>query len=323
MDTRLKLTVVVIGVFLCFASTVRAQSYPNRAVELVVNAAAGGGLDLFSRSIADPLSKELKVPVNVVNRPGGGGVVGASFVYNSKPDGYTLLSEDLHSFLLAGIITPNIPYDVLTSFKPIAHCGSIPLVLAVRGESKFNSIEELISYARENPGKLIAGTAGVGKSPHVELEIFKKVTGVQITHLPLSGGGEVLPNLLGGHIDMTIINIATIAPHVKTGKIKVLLSASQGKMPSFPNIPTGAEKGIPEFNINIDMGVYGPSDLPVEIRRILENSVQSALKREEVIEKLTSMQYLVRFTSSSESEGLLKKYHEIYKKTLREIGVAK
>lgn len=306
------------------ASICNAQEYPNRAIDIVVPFAAGGGVDTFSRSIREPLSNELKVPVNIVNRPGGGGVVGSSFVANTQPDGYTLLMQDLASFVPPQVVTPKIPYHILKDFQPIAICADIPLVFAVREDSQFKTIEDLISYAKKNPGKILGATQGVGSAGNFELELLKSAAKIDITHLPLGGGGEIIPSLLGGHADLgCAMTIAILKPHIRAGKLRVLVTCSAEKIPDFPEIPTTREKGMPEVNINMDLCILGPKGLSPQVTERLAHGVSEILKIPELVSSLHRLGYMARFSSPKHLEERLKKDLSTYFEIGKKAGFAK
>jgi len=317
------ISVLVFGLTI-MASICPAQEFPTRAIDIIVPFAAGGGVDTFSRTIREPLSKELKVPVNIVNRPGGGSVIGSSFVANSKPDGYTLLMQDLASIVATQVITPKIPYHILKDFQPIAICADIPLVFAVREDSEFKTIEDLISYAKKNPGKILGATQGVGSTGHFELELLKSAAKIDITHLPLGGGGEIIPNLLGGHADLGCgMTIAILKPHIRAGKLRVIVTCSAEKIPDFPEIPTTREKGIPEVNINMDLCILGPKGLPAQVTERLAHAVSEILKIPELFSNLNRLGYMAKFSSPKQLEERLKRDLTIFFETGKKAGFAK
>jgi len=300
-----------------------AQEYPTRAIDIVVPFAAGGGVDSFFRTIREPLSNELKVPINVINRPGGGGVIGSSFVANSKPDGYTILGQDITSVIAYPIITPEIPFNILKDFQPIVSCAILPQIIAVRTDLGLRKLEDLISYAKKNPGKLLVGTAGVGSSPHFNVEIFKKSAGIDITHFPLGGGGEVIPNILGGHIDLTVIGLSIIKSHMRAGKLQGLLTLSPERIPDFPEIPTSKEKGMPEVNINNEPCFLGPKGLPIKVTERLTHAVSEILKSPELVANLSRLGYFVNFLPSDQLGERIKKEFQIYLEVAKKAGFAK
>jgi len=211
----------------------------------------------------------------------------------------------------------------LKDFQPIANCATLPQVMAVRSDSEFKTIEDLISYAKKNPGKLLAGTPGIGSSPHFNLELLKSSTGINITHLPLGGGGEVIPNLLGGHIDLGFPGVSIAKPHIKAGKIRLLATCSEERLPDLPEIPTTREKGIPEVNINTPLCLLGPKDLTPQVTERLTHAVSEILKSPELVANLSRLGCFVNFLPSDQLGERIKKEFKIYLEVAKKAGFAK
>jgi len=299
-----------------------AQEFPTRAIDLVVPYAPGGGVDTFFRHVRENLAKGLNVPVNIVNRTGGGGVVGSSFVANSKADGYTLLGQELMSFIMPEIITPKtVPFLVLKDFKPIAHFAFEPLLLVVRPDLEFKTLDDLIAYAKKNPGKLLAGTSGIGTQNRIDLELLKIATGTNIRFVSFSGGGEVLVNLLGGHVDLTFSTLTVSRPHVKAGKLRALAVLSAERIPDFSEIPTTKEKGIPEVKINMSYVLIGPKGLSPEITDKLSHTINLVLKSSEMLVNLNRQGYIVDFSPSNQLEERMKKDFNLYTDVAKKAGL--
>lgn len=292
-------------------SICHATDYPSRAVDVVVPFAPGGGADNFFRAVRGPLAKELNVPTNIVNRAGGGGVVGASFVVNSRADGYTLAGLELLTHLMGKIIAPKtVSYDVLKDFKYIAHCAYEPLMLVVRPDLEARTIEELIAYAKKNPGKLLAGTSGLGTQNRINLELLKVATGTNIRFVSFASGGETTTNLLGGHVDLICGNtVSASRSHLKAGKMRALAVFTPVRIPEFPDVPTTKEKGLSDVNVNMSYGILGPKDLPQEIVEKVSQSVKAALTSSEGAASLNKLGYIVEyFTPRQLEEGMKKDF---------------
>jgi tripartite-type tricarboxylate transporter receptor subunit TctC len=303
-------------------SICHAQEFPTRAIDIVVPYAPGGGVDTFFRQVRESLAKEFNVPVNIVNRTGGGGVVGSSFVANSKPDGYTLLGQELMSFIMPEIITPKtVPFLVLRDFKPVAHFAFEPLLLVVRPDLEFKTLDDLIVYAKKNPGKLLAGTSGVGTQNRIDLELLKIATGTNIRFVSFSGGGEVLVNLLGGHVDLTFSTLTVSRPHVKAGKLRALAVLSAERIPEFAEIPTTREKGIPDVKINMSYGLFGPKGLSPEITEKLSHTTNLVLKSSEMLANLNRQGYVLDFSPPNQLEERMKKDYTLYTDVAKKAGL--
>ncbi|MFB3887469.1 MAG: Bug family tripartite tricarboxylate transporter substrate binding protein [Thermodesulfobacteriota bacterium] len=303
-------------------SVCHAQEFPTRAIDIVVPYAPGGGVDTFFRQVRETLAKELNVPVSIVNRTGGGGVVGSSFVANSKADGYTLLGQELMSFMMPEIITPKaVPFLVLRDFRPVAHFAFEPLLLVVRPDLEFKTLEGLIASAKKNPGKLLAGTSGIGTQNRIDLELLKIATGANIRFVSFSGGGEVLVNLLGGHVDLTFSTLTVSRPHVKAGKLRALAVLSTERLPEFSEVPTTREKGVPEVKINMSYALLGPKGLPSEITEKLSHTVNSLLKSSETLANLNRQGYVVDFSTPNQLEERMKRDYNLYTDVAKKAGL--
>ncbi len=286
----------------------QTAEYPSRGIDIVVPFAPGGGADNFFRAVREAVARELNVPANIVNRAGGGSVVGTSFVVNAKADGYTLVGCELLTYLMAQIITPKtVPYHVLKDLKPIAHCAYEPLMLVVRPDLEAKSIEELIAYAKKNPGKLIAGTSGLGTQNRINLELFKVATGTNIRFVSFASGGETTTNLLGGHVDLICGNTVTASrSHLKAGKLRALAVFTPERLAEFPEVPTTKEKGIPEVNINMSYGFLGPKGLSPEVVEKVSQSVKAALTSPETVANLKRLGYGLEYSTSKQLEEKLR-----------------
>ena len=203
MFERGKVFVVFFAAFLLSAGLVAAKEgpYPSRPIEVVLPFDPGGVMDISSRTIVEEMSRELKVPLVVVNLPGAGGMTGAVKVLKAKPDGYTLLSTSTATMISTPLQSPNPPYDPFRDFLILGSYGSSPMIFGVHNTSPFKTMEELIDHARKNPGKVTCGVTSLGGENYLNFELFKKVTGANIKIVPFKGTGEAIASLLGKHID--------------------------------------------------------------------------------------------------------------------------
>jgi tripartite-type tricarboxylate transporter receptor subunit TctC len=274
---------------LLWVGSSQAQDYPKSPVQIVIPFGPGGLTDIFWRSISDFLSNNIKGTVMLVNKPGGGGVSGTSFVANSKPDGYTLVSANSDPLSMSPVFLPNVPYNPEKDITYIAKLAAFAFTISVRADSPFKTIEEVVTFAKANPKKLKAAVMGVGSTPHTILGVFNRDANVEITHVPFDSGGESVTNLLGGHTDLGVIAMPSVKPHVLSGKARVLAFCSPKRLPEFPDIPTLAEKGYKISSIATGVGLAGPSGLASAIVSKWEGAVDRTLKDPNVmaiIEKL-------------------------------------
>ncbi len=273
---------VILACLLCVGSS-QAQDYPKGPVQLVVPYSPGGLTDIFWRSISDSLANNIKGTIVIVNKPGGGGVVGTSFVVNSKPDGYTLVNISPEAVSIAPAFTPDIPYNSEKDITYIAKASVVGFGFAVRNESPFKTLEDLVAFAKANPRKLKTAGMGIVGTPHMILGVFNRDANVEITYVPFDGGGEVTTNLLGGHTDFAVASLPPIKSHVLSGKIRLLAVCSPKRLPSLPEIPTLAEKGYQKSSFATDLGLGGPKGLAPAIVSTWEEALEKTLKDPKVI----------------------------------------
>ena len=259
------------------------QDYPKSPVQIVIPFAPGGATDILWRSISDYVARNINGTVAFLNKPGGGGVVGTSFVVNSKPDGYTLVSANSDPLTISPVFTPNVPYHPEKDFTYLAKLAFFPGTISTRTEAPYKTLEELVAYAKANPNKVKAGVAGVWTKPHMNLELFKREANVEITPIPFEGGGETVTNLLGGHVDLGIVSIPAIKSHVLSGKIRILAMFSPVRFADFPQVPTMAERGYKNSSIATGVGLAGPKGMAPAIARKWEDAVDKTMKDPRVV----------------------------------------
>jgi tripartite-type tricarboxylate transporter receptor subunit TctC len=281
IQIRFILSVVLVCLFWIGSS--QAQDYPASPVQIVIPYSPGGLTDIFWRSISDSIANNIKGTIVLVNKTGGGGVVGTSFVVNSKPDGYTLVNVSPEAVSIAPAFMPNIPYNSEKDLTYIAKASVVAFAIAVRNESPFKTLEELVSFAKANPRKLKTAGMGIVGTPHMIIGVFNRDANVEITYVPFDGGGEVVTNLLGGHTDFAIASLPSIKSHVLSGKARLLAVCSPKRLPSFSEIPTLAEKGYKKSSFATALGLGGPKGLAPAIVSKWEESIEKTLKDPKII----------------------------------------
>lgn len=292
------------------------KDFPNREIAIVVPYSAGGFLDLGSRVISDELSKNFGVPVVVVNKPGGEGIIGVQYVAQSKPDGYTILAMNNSLFVLLPSTQSSFPYKI-SDFNPIARYANSPNLVLVRKGAPWKTLEELIDYAKKNPGKLTCGTAGVGTGTHFSLEMLKLEVGLDIRHVPFKGGAPVNTATLGGHIDFATNALPTVHSLLRSGDLKGLASTA-GKILEFPEIPTLAEKGYPGATFGLWAGFVTPKGVEKSVLEKISKVVEKTVKTPQVIKKLEDIGYQFDYVAGEdfvhEIEKEFKKILDVIKK---------
>ncbi len=298
-----------------FKGTARsAEDFPSRPVEIIICFAPGGMLDLAVRSMGDPLSKTLGVPVILTNKGGAGGAVGTEYVGKSKPDGYTVLAAPIGVFSILPFMTPNLNYK-FSDFIPLCKYSNSSSLFIVKKDSPFKDFQSLISYAKRNPGKLTCASAGIGTATHFSLEMINIQAGVDIAHLPYKSGAEVNTSVLGGHVDLAAQALAPAMGLLNSGDIRALVSTS-GKIEAFPNIPTIAELGYPKATLGGWTGYFLPVKTPKPIIDKLASGFEKAIKNPTVKKNLdNSGQVLDYQDSSTFTRFIIEEY-----KTLEEVA---
>jgi tripartite-type tricarboxylate transporter receptor subunit TctC len=246
---------------LCAASGAFAQ-YPSKPVRLVVPYAAGGPADLLTREIAKGLQDAVHQPVIVDPRPGGGTMIGAELVAKAPPDGYTLLVSTAASLIVSPSMEPHPRYDGLKDFAPIAMVAYVPNLISANPAVPANNVQELIAYAKRNPGKLAYGSAGNGSGPHVAGELFKSMAGVDLVHVPYKGAAPAVVDLLSGQIQLGFVNISAVLPYVRSGKLKAIAVTTLKRSAALPDLPTVDEQGVKDYDTGSWYGLHAPAGTP-------------------------------------------------------------
>jgi len=249
--------VLVAAVETAITPLAAAQVSLPKSIKIVVPFSPGGSNDVIARAIAAPLAKRLDIPVIVENKAGAAGVIGSDYVAKSAHDGSVLLLTS-SSFLTAAATQPQLPYDALSAFAPVAMVGSGPMLLVVSATTPYKSPAELIAAARERPGAINYGTAGVGSIAHLTTELLDDTAKIKMTHVPYKGAANAAVDLAAGQIHVMISNYSTVAPLMKSGKIKALGVTSEAKHAAFPDLPPLATVA-PGFAVSIWVGVFAPA----------------------------------------------------------------
>jgi len=265
---------------LCVAADVGAADlYPSRPIKVVVPYAVGGATDLITRVVAQSLSQNLGVSVVVENRAGGGGTVASRAVSLAEPDGYTLLTATNGPFAIGPAVYPNVGYDPIKSFAPIAYLAGAPDLLVVRSDLPVTSLAELFAYARQHPGRLNYG-AGAGTPANLIIEWLKAKTGADIVYIPHKGGAPATTDLLAGQTQLGIEILAPLLPYVRDGRLRPLAVTGAQRSPELPDVPTLIESGFPGAAFIAAFGIVAPAGTPPEIVAKLNRAINEGLASE-------------------------------------------
>jgi len=265
-----------------------AQTYPSKAMRVIVPYPPGGTTDLIARLAGQKLSERFGQPVVVENRTGAGGVIGAEIVAKAAPDGYTLLLSSPAEIAVLPHLQ-KLPYRPDRDFTPVSLAASTPLVLVVHPSLPVRNVQNLIALAKARPGQLTYGSAGTGGVQHLAGELLKITGRIALVHVPYKGGGVVMPDLLGGHVAMFFAGMPPAIPHVRAGKLRALAVTTAQRSASAAEVPTMQEAGVPGFDISNWFAYFVPAGTPPDIIAKLNAEVTRALKLPDVREKLASV----------------------------------
>jgi tripartite-type tricarboxylate transporter receptor subunit TctC len=268
------------------AGCAAAQGYPSKPLRLVVTFPPGGAPDILARLFAD--KAQLGQPVVVDNKPGAGGNIGAEMVAKAAPDGHTIVMGTVGTHSINGALYRQMPYDMVKDFAPLGHVASAPNLLVVTNDLPVKNVAELISYMKANPNKLSFGSPGIGTSVHVSGELFKAMTGTQMTHVPYKGRQFAIPDLVGGSIQVMFDNMPSALPMAKEGKIRALAQTTATRSGAAPDVPTVAET-VPGFEATTWFAMFAPAGTPKDIVARLNAEMQRVFKLPDVADKLKTL----------------------------------
>ncbi len=275
----------LLAISLLLPAMALAQSFPSRAVRLVVASSPGSGVDIVARIVAQRMSETLGAQMVVDNRPGAGGIIGVQGVAKSVPDGHTLLMA-APSFTISASLVRDLPYDTIRDFAPVGQATTGHYVVVVHPSVPAHSVKELIALAKARPGQLNFGSGGNGNSTHLAAEYFKSLTGVDMVHVPYKGSGNAVTDLIAGQIHLMFANITAAVPHVKTGKLRALAASGHARSLALPQLPTVAEAGVPGYAVTSWFGLAAPARTPPDTIAKLNAVLTTAMNGRDMRERL-------------------------------------
>jgi tripartite-type tricarboxylate transporter receptor subunit TctC len=265
-----------------------AQSWPSKPVRIIVPFTGGSATDILARTFGQQLSEAWGQPVIVENRPGAGGTIGTGIVANAPADGYTLLVHSA-AYSVNPSMYPDLPFDTRKAFVEIAPLGGQPNVLVVAPASGIKSVQDLVTQAKQKPGVFNYGSAGAGSGTHINAEKFRLATGIDAVHVPYKGTPEALTDTMAGRVTFFFSPISAALPQVKDGKLVALAVSSAQRSSALKDVPTIAESGVPGFDYNLWVGLFGPAAMPADIVERINKDVQRALATPEIKERLANL----------------------------------
>ena len=306
---RLSFTLAAAALALAAGNPLHAQDYPRGSISLVVPLAPGDATDTAARAIADELSRELKVSIVPVNRPGAGGALGTELVVKAKPDGQTIVLTNNAALVFRSILDPKTAnYNALTDLTPLALAMRSPSILAVRSDAPYKTFKEMIEHAKKNPGSVRIGTAGVASVGDFCLRTIGKLTAAEFTMVPFTGASPAVTALLGGHVDGIILALGTMTAHLRSGAMRGVVISS--KYPDFPDIPTLSELGYSESLFGIWVGFFAPAGVPAEVTRTLVPALERAIKSPALGAKLKPLGILLDYSSPENMRTEMRDEHK-------------
>jgi tripartite-type tricarboxylate transporter receptor subunit TctC len=310
---------VLVWSMLAFAASLPAyaQNFPDRPVHLIIPYGPGGITDFAGRVLAQKIGEALGQTVVAENKPGAGGIVGVDYVAHSAPDGYNMAVMD-PAVVINPILQKSMPYDIFKDIVPLSITSSSPEVLVVAPQLGIKTYAELVAYAKANPGKLNYASAGVGTTPHLAAELWKARTGIDAVHVPYKGIGASYTDMMSNKVQMSFSSIAGARPFTDDGRVIALATTGAQRSAVYPDLPTVAEAGLPGYDVDLWLGLYGTGGTPPAVLEKLNAAIAKALQDPDLKTGFAKFGLTPRGMSLADSAAFTKSEYEKWKKVIQE-----
>jgi tripartite-type tricarboxylate transporter receptor subunit TctC len=298
-----------------------AQTYPTKAIRLVVPFPPGGSTDLMGRVLGAKLGEAFNQQVIVENRPGASGMIGNELVARAVPDGHTLTMGTIGAMSVNMSLFRNVPYDSTRDFAPITLTGNVENLLVAHPSLPVHNVKELIALAAARPGMLIFGSSGTGNAPHLAGELFNQMAKVKLVHLPYKGGGPAIIDLMAGQISLSFASMPSSLPFAKSGKLRAIGVGGARRSPAAPDIPTVAESGLPGFEVTDWQGLLAPAKTPAAVIERLQRETVRILNEREVKERLGAAGLQVVTNTPQQFADFIRSEIDKWGKVIRSAGI--
>src|SRR5688572_11742469 len=315
------MTKLLIALFCCVSLQAYGQAYPTKPVRVVVPYPSGGGNDTLGRLFAAKLGERMGQPFVVENRPGAGTMIGTEAAAKSAPDGYTILLSSIATHALAPNLYARVPYDPVQDFAPITLLGIAPTVLVVTPDLPAKNVQDLIGLAKAKPGQFAYASGGNGTPPHINAEVFKSVAGIDLLHVAYKGGGPALTDLMAGRVHVMLDTAASAMPHVRGGKLRALALSAPKRSAEYPDLPTFAEAGLPQYDTNAWYSMHAPAGTPADIVRRLNTELVAILKDPDIVARFKQLSTDPVGNSPEEFGAFVKAELDKYARVIKAAGI--